>query len=107
MINKFFLIHFTKTKKLLQKKLLLRLLKYLVNLKRIKMKKLFFSALALVAFSAVSMANTSEEIVGNRCRPVFEATFNNALQNGYTADEAWAIASFAYDLCDRNVILAP
>ncbi|MEK8178869.1 hypothetical protein WMW71_00830 [Flavobacterium buctense] len=71
------------------------------------MKKLFFSAVALIAFSSVSMAETKEIIVGNSCRPVFEATFNNALQAGYTADEAWAIASFAYDLCDKNIILAP
>ena len=37
---------------------MLGLVKYLVNLKRIKMKKLFFSAIVLVAFSSVAMANT-------------------------------------------------
>ncbi|WP_439553782.1 hypothetical protein [Flavobacterium macrobrachii] len=73
------------------------------------MKKLFFSAVALIAFSSVSMAETkideSKEVAENRCKSVFSAALNNALAAGYTADQSWAIASFSYDLCDKNVRL--
>ncbi|MCA6421664.1 hypothetical protein WFZ85_06520 [Flavobacterium sp. j3] len=83
------------------------------------MKKLFFSAVALVAFSSVSMGNTTaveqkESVVkvekANPCRSTFEYYFNQALTAGYDADSAWTWASFNYDLCTRGLswaIVAP
>lgn len=69
------------------------------------MRKLFFSAIALVAFSGVSMAKTTEAVAANKCKSVFTAALSNASAAGYTPDQAWAIASFCYDLCDKNVSL--
>ncbi len=54
------MINFTTTKNFCRKNLL-RLVKYLLNLNELKMKKLIFSAVALVAFSGVSIAKNIPE----------------------------------------------
>ena len=80
------------------------------------MKKLLFTAIALVAFSSVSMANTiaDEEkelsqtnvLISNPCRSTFEYYFNQGLSGGYSADESWAWASLNYDMCERGITWA-
>ncbi|MDN3674891.1 hypothetical protein QWY99_17775 [Flavobacterium branchiarum] len=70
------------------------------------MKKLVFTALAVVAFSGVSMANTnniesemdSSFLVGDYCIGVYHATYIEFASQGFDYDapgEAWA----AYKEC--------
>mgnify|MGYP003585516506 CR=1 FL=1 len=66
------------------------------------MKKLFFSAVALIAFSSVSMANTIEIEdldVSVDCNRVFSSTRIYALNQEYSEQAANAIAFAAYDKC--------
>jgi hypothetical protein len=69
------------------------------------MKKLFFTAIALVAFSGISMASTTEVdvYVENPCKSTFTSAFNQALASGQDADSAWAYASFNYNMCVAGV----
>ena len=69
------------------------------------MKKLFFTAIALVAFSGISMASTTEVDVNgvNPCKSTFTWALSAALANGQDADSAWAFASFNYDMCLAGV----
>ena len=102
---------------------MLGLVKYLVNLKRIKMKKLFFSAMALVAFSSISMANTiavevkqkleieqtvqveqtkdenSPRLYLSKCDQIYLSTLLKALSLEFSNDDASAIALGAYQIC--------
>jgi len=73
------------------------------------MKKLFFSAVALVAFSSVSMANTiaiEEENQSNfltevnwACVGVGFAASDAVIENGGTPQQATAAAEAAYNKC--------
>lgn len=68
------------------------------------MKKLFFTAIALVAFSGISMANTvefEEQIIRVRCIDVYNETYMEFVSLGLeseAASEAWA----AYKECKGN-----
>ncbi|MCZ8090319.1 hypothetical protein [Flavobacterium sp.] len=63
------------------------------------MKKLFFSAVALVAFSSVSMANTKDPGTGKECTKVFLAALDTATSNGASEADAWMFASVAQYFC--------
>lgn len=67
------------------------------------MKKLFFTAILLVAFSGVSMAKTIEnkelESDKRNCNAVFQNALGGALASGLDADAAWSVASAAYSFC--------
>ncbi|HRG18977.1 MAG TPA: hypothetical protein PLP39_07785 [Flavobacterium lutivivi] len=66
------------------------------------MKKLFFSAIALVAFSGVSMANTIEVEdvdVSVDCNRVFSSTRIYMLNQGFTQEASNVAAFAAYDKC--------
>ncbi len=70
------------------------------------MKKLFFSAIALVAFSGVSMANTVEvedsieTIVSDTpCTDDWVADMKFYQKYGYSFEEALVFADEAWDIC--------
>ncbi|WP_298306626.1 hypothetical protein [Flavobacterium sp.] len=76
------------------------------------MKKIMFTAIALVAFSSVSMANTiaDDEVVKENeikkvmlreipCPTAWSIAYHYARQAGQTEQEAIAIAFAAYDRC--------
>jgi hypothetical protein len=70
------------------------------------MKKLFFSAVALVAFSSVSMAGTTHKIKEIKivekiamCDAVFNSVYIYARNQGYNDQQANVIAFAAYDKC--------
>ncbi|TDP61942.1 hypothetical protein [Flavobacterium dankookense] len=69
------------------------------------MKKLFFSAVALVAFSSVSMAETKESGTGKECTKVFLAALDTATSNGASEADAWMFASVAQYFCLKEVRL--
>ena len=82
------------------------------------MKKLFFSAVALVAFSSVSMANTidveqekttdndnsKKEIVDPDCNWYSFQVYNTARENGYTVSDASILANRMYFQCMGNAV---
>ncbi len=66
------------------------------------MKKLIFSAIALIAFSSISMANTIEIEdldVSVDCNRVFSSTRIYMLNQGFTQEAANISAFAAYDKC--------
>ena len=70
------------------------------------MKKLFFSAVALVAFSSVSMANTIAEenetqtkVTETPCTDHWVADMKIYQKYGYTFEEALAFSDEAWDIC--------
>lgn len=76
------------------------------------MKKMFFTAIALVAFSSVSMANTiaDEEVVRENeikkvilkqipCDTAWIIAFHYAMQAHFSEGQAIQIAFAAYDRC--------
>jgi hypothetical protein len=72
------------------------------------MKKIFFTAIAVVAFVGTSMAKTVEvekveklnvEVV-NPCKEVFSTYLSASYSQGYSSDDSWAIASLAYTFCE-------
>lgn len=66
------------------------------------MKKLFFSAIALVAFSSVSMANTIEIEdldISVDCNRVYSSTYIYARNQELTDAQATRVAFIAYDKC--------
>ena len=68
------------------------------------MKKLFFSAVALVVFSSVSIANTVEiekEIVTPSCDQERLETYNEAIANGLSHYQAYFQAAEVYMECIR------
>jgi hypothetical protein len=80
------------------------------------MKKLFFNAVFLVAFSGVSMANTIaieeekevlETVVTPSCDQERLETYNEAISNGYTHYQAYFQAAGVYMECMRNVGIEP
>lgn len=89
------------------------------------MKKVFFTAIAMVAFSSASMANTiaDEEVAvikknkieskkvlvfqqANPCKNNFSLALSHAYQMGYNDAQAWNYASVAYIFC-ANGLTAP
>lgn len=87
------------------------------------MKKLMFTAIAMVAFSSVSMANTiaDDEVViiqkneakkvlvvqqANPCKNNFSLALSQAYQMGYNDSQLWNYASVAYIFC-ANGLTAP
>jgi hypothetical protein len=87
------------------------------------MKKVFFTAIAMIAFSSASMANTiaDDEVViirknenekvlvvqqANPCKNNFAQALNQAYQMGYNDAQAWNYASVAYIFC-TNGLTAP
>lgn len=82
------------------------------------MKKLFFSAVALVAFSSVSMANTIEievkkttcsdnskkDIVDPDCHWYSFQVYNSARENGYSVSDANILANRMYFRCMGEAI---
>lgn len=95
--------------------------KLVINLKRIKMKKLFFTAIALVAFSGVSMGSTlaNNEIrkgtekpesilkVLNRCQTVCHLAYNLAISEGASHEAADAYADMCYANCIKSISIEP
>lgn len=63
------------------------------------MKKLFFSAVALVVFSGVSMANKRAALTRPNCTAVWGATKIYAINQGFSDAQANSIAFAAYDRC--------
>ena len=75
------------------------------------MKKVFFTAIAIIAFSSLSLANTisdENEVVNNQikvvllkqnCKDVFASTLSSCASSGIDADTAWSIADAAYGFC--------
>lgn len=66
------------------------------------MKKLMFTAIALVAFSGVSMANTKQNkkiIRKIDCECLRESTYYNAINNGANTQQAFYIAQATYNSC--------
>lgn len=71
------------------------------------MKKLFFSAVALVAFSSVSMANTiaveeDKKMVETDCCVVYDLAYNLAISEGASGSTADAAANIAYQNCEKS-----
>ena len=62
------------------------------------MKKLFFTAVALVAFSGVSLAE-NQIVIKINCGEVRLAAYCSALDNGATHEQAYTIAASAYNTC--------
>ena len=70
------------------------------------MKRLFFTAIALVAFSGVSMAKNGEvkfkaksNVVVSACTDIYHATYISAKENGANDRQAGAVAWAAYSSC--------
>lgn len=81
--------------------------KLFINLKRIKMKKLFFTAIALVAFSGVSMAETvvikqKVDLVRDShemCNEAGHKAFVQAMLADVPLEGSFNIAQAVYTLC--------
>ena len=83
------------------------------------MKKLFFSAIFLMAFSGISMASTIADdkakegeavvtiVVTPSCDQERLETYNEAISNGYTHYQAYFQAAAVYMECIRNVGIEP
>ena len=69
------------------------------------MKKLLFSAVALVAFSGAAVAETKSAGRGKDCAKVFLAALTTATNNGASEEDAWTFASVAQQLCLRDFSL--
>ncbi len=79
------------------------------------MKKIIFSALALIAFSGVCMANTidvkedniqikkANELVTPSCDQERKETYNEAVSAGYSHYQAYFQAAAVYMECMRTV----
>ncbi|UGS21051.1 hypothetical protein [Flavobacterium cyclinae] len=74
------------------------------------MKKMIFSAVALVAFSFASMANEieekkvelkSEKNITKDCCEISDATFDGAVKAGIHWSQAQYIALAAYNECNK------
>lgn len=79
------------------------------------MKKLFFSAVALVAFSSVSMANNVAieeskliekelKLVENECHAVSFYIYNSSRESGLSISQSTANANTAYWQCMGSAI---
>lgn len=77
------------------------------------MKKLFFSAVALIAFSSVSMANCitendaykeddSKVVVETDCCVIYDLAYNLAISEGASPSTADAAANIAYQNCEKS-----
>ena len=79
------------------------------------MKKVIFSAVAMIAFVGSSMANTSEvknvknieKVTFSGCGDVYHATYITAKQNGANDDQAGIVAWKAYTTCLNVLTPAP
>lgn len=75
------------------------------------MKKLFFSAVALVAFSSISMANTIaieedysfSKVEPGDCGNIYSSVWLYAMNHGSTEQQAVAIARAARDYCMTTI----
>jgi hypothetical protein len=66
------------------------------------MKKLMFTAIALIAFSGISVANTGEakkEIKRVNCSSAWSVAYHYARESGFRAAQSNTIAIAAYDKC--------
>ena len=90
--------------------------KQILDFENIKNKKMFFTAIALVAFSATSMANTVEvEEVENGqniarrtptlCEEASMVTYEMVIDNGGSAEAASAFATISYHICEYGLFL--
>ncbi|MBY0486822.1 MAG: hypothetical protein K2P85_06520 [Flavobacteriaceae bacterium] len=81
------------------------------------MKKMFFTAIALVAFSSVSMASTFEEkketkkeddkiILKATCSEIWGRTRIWASNQGYSLDESTCMAWAAFKACVGQEVMA-
>ena len=69
------------------------------------MKKMIFSAVALVAFSVSGMANEIEEKKIQRdCKNELSIAMNHAYTSGSDIDEAYAYGLAIYDLCTTGAL---
>lgn len=77
-----------------------------------KMKKVFFSAVALVAFSFAGMANevvekkveSKVESTQTGCHNVYLETYQSAIDNGANETQAGKVAWDAYKSCTEKVL---
>ena len=76
------------------------------------MKKLFFTAIAFVAFSSLSMANTIEQdkveeeavVLRDNCTIVAQLAYNLAISEGADHPTAVAYSNIAYNNCKSTSI---
>ena len=81
------------------------------------MKKVIFTAIAMIAFSSASMANTiaDEEVVVNNnekkevvkvkktdCCFIYELAFDLAISEGAPVESAESAANIAYNNCEKT-----
>lgn len=79
------------------------------------MKKLFFSAVALMAFSGVSLATGSDSNMDSEvklvtfsvCSNVYLDTYQAAIDNGASEQQASAVAWAAYRSCVNSMVDPP
>ena len=80
------------------------------------MKKLFFTAIALVAFSGVSMANSvaveetvivENVLLKDNCTTVAQLAYNLAISEGADHPTAVAYSNIAYTNCKKSVSIEP
>ena len=77
------------------------------------MKKSLFSAVALIAFTSISMANTIEEkeitiegdsktVVETDCCVIYDLAYDLAISEGASPSTADAAANIAYQNCEKS-----
>jgi hypothetical protein len=69
------------------------------------MKKMLFSAIALIAFTTTSMAGEipdTKEVTEIDCCAVSNATYKSVKDNGGTSDAAMAAAYAAHTACENE-----
>lgn len=84
------------------------------------MKKLVFTALAVVAFSGVAMAKTGEvkeneikdykiekNVIADPCKDEQDAAVAQCLANGFTKDDAFYFGAIAWGNCMKELSIKP
>jgi Na+-transporting methylmalonyl-CoA/oxaloacetate decarboxylase beta subunit len=79
------------------------------------MKKIMFSAIAMIAFVGTSMANAVEVEFSDKketaavslCGDIYHATYIVAVANGANREQAGATAWAAYSTCVDKTLLQP
>jgi hypothetical protein len=68
------------------------------------MKKLFFTAIALVAFSGISMASIVEKgkVVTYDCSTAYDRPFRNVINGGGTQEQADRAGKAAVAACEKK-----
>ncbi len=83
-------------------------IKFVININNLKlnfMKKMLFSAIALVAFTATSMAGeipVEKEVKAIDCCKISNATYDSVIANGGTATQADLAAYAAHTACEKQ-----